>query len=83
MLARSRFHEVTANEGLKSSTMDLSGEDRMNPQAKTQLAKDTETTSMSINRGMSKEDTGHVYNGTLLSHKKRMKSCHSQQRGCN
>ena len=33
-----------------------------------------ETSQMSIDRGVDKEDVVHIYNGTLLSHKiKRMK----------
>ena len=31
---------------------------------------DIEATQMSINRGMSKEDVVHIYNGILLSHKR-------------
>ena len=33
-------------------------------------SQDMEATQMSINRGMDKEDVGHIYNGILLSHKK-------------
>ena len=33
-------------------------------------SQDTETTSMSINRWMDKEEMGHIYNGVLLSHKR-------------
>ena len=31
---------------------------------------------MSINRGMDKEDTEHIYNGILLSHKKEQNGSH-------
>ena len=34
---------------------------------------DMETTWMSIDRWIDKEDVAHVYNGILLSHEKRMK----------
>ena len=33
-------------------------------------SQDMETTQMSINRGMGKEDMVHAYDGVLLSHKK-------------
>ena len=33
-------------------------------------SQDMEANSMSINRGMDKEDVVHIYNGILLSHKK-------------
>ena len=33
-------------------------------------SQDMETTYMSINRGMDKEDVVYIYNGILLSHKK-------------
>ena len=33
-------------------------------------SQDMEATSMSIDRGMDKEDVVHIYNGILLSHKK-------------
>ena len=36
---------------------------------------------MSINSGMDKDDVVHIHNRTLLSHEKRMKQCHLQQRG--
>ena len=36
-------------------------------------SQDMETTEMSIDRGMDKEDVVHIYSGILLSHKKRMK----------
>ena len=32
---------------------------------------DIEATQMSVNRGMSKEDAVHIYNGILLSHKRK------------
>ena len=38
---------------------------------------DTEAICMAVDRGMDKEDVAHIYNGILLSHKK--KSCHLQQ----
>ena len=36
-------------------------------------SQDMETTQMSIDRGVDKEDVIHIYNGILLSHNKRMK----------
>ena len=33
-------------------------------------SQDMEATKMSINKAMDKEDVVHIYNGTLLSHKK-------------
>ena len=33
-------------------------------------SQDMETTEMSIDRGMDKEDVVHIYSGILLSHKK-------------
>ena len=36
-------------------------------------SQDMEATKMSIDRGMDKEDVVCIYNGILLSHKKRMK----------
>ena len=35
-----------------------------------QNSQDIETTEMSINGGMDKEDMVHIYNGILLCHKK-------------
>ena len=37
-------------------------------------SQDVETTYMSINRGMEKEDVVHTYNGILLSHEKEWNS---------
>ena len=34
-------------------------------------SQDMEATQMSIDRGMAKEDVAHIYNGILLSHKKK------------
>ena len=36
-------------------------------------SQDVETTEMSIDRGMDKEDVVYIHSGILLSHKKRMK----------
>ena len=36
-------------------------------------SQDMEATSVSINRGMDKEDVVYMYNGMLLGHKKTMK----------
>ena len=44
-------------------------------------SQDMEATSMSINRGMAKEDVVHIYNEILLSYKKGMKLCHLQRCG--
>ena len=42
-------------------------------------SQDTESTLLSIDRWMNKEDVVYIYNGILLSHKKWMKCCHLQQ----
>ena len=34
-------------------------------------SKDMETTEVSIDKGMDKEDAAHIYNGILLSHQKK------------
>ena len=44
-------------------------------------SQDMETTQMSINRWMDKEDVVHTHNGIPLSHKKGMKFCHLQKHG--
>ena len=36
---------------------------------------------MSINRGTDKEDVVHIYNGILLSHKKKQNMGHLQRHG--
>ena len=39
---------------------------------------DMEVTQVSINRWMDNENVVYIYNGILLSHKRRMKLCHLQ-----
>ena len=43
-------------------------------------SQDMETTQVSINRQMDKEDVIYLYNGILL-HPEKTKYCHVQQRG--
>ena len=42
---------------------------------------DMEATEVSTGRWLDKEDVVHIYNRILLIHKKRKKSCYSQQHG--
>ena len=42
---------------------------------------DMETTQVPINRQPAYKGVVYIYNGILLSHKKRMKPCHLQQHG--
>ena len=45
-------------------------------------SQDMEATSVSINRGVEKEDAVHIYNGILLSHKNEIKAICSNMDGC-
>ena len=44
-------------------------------------SQDTEATCVSISEWMDKEEVVHIYNGILLNHEERIKSCHLQQHG--